>query len=86
MESCILATLKTTSDAQCQSVAIPAISSGIFEYPKRECADVLFGAVERFAKDHKNEKQSLQVVRFTNIDNDTVAVFRDEFKRRYLNI
>jgi len=64
-------------------VALPAISSGIFGFPRDLCAYHFFRAAEDFSKEHTKDK-SLKVVRFTNFDDLTVGYFVDEFKKRYL--
>jgi O-acetyl-ADP-ribose deacetylase len=71
-------TLKNAENFGCSSVAIPAISSGIFGFPKRLCAKTLFDTVETLArevKDKKEEREYLQVVRFTNFDKETYDIF-----------
>ena len=67
----------------CASVAIPAISSGIFKFPKKLCAKVLFLAVQNFAKEN-TECSYLKLVKFTNIDNETSDIFKYEFYMRYI--
>jgi O-acetyl-ADP-ribose deacetylase (regulator of RNase III) len=61
-----------------ESVAIPAISSGIFAYPKVECAKVMFDQVRKFSSTNPS---SLKLVRFTNLDDETYNIFMDELNR-----
>ena len=71
--------LKTTEGYGAKSVAIPAISSGIFGFPKKLCAKVLFDTVETFAIERKadeTQREYLKEVRFTNFDYETVDIFR----------
>jgi O-acetyl-ADP-ribose deacetylase len=67
-------------------VAIPAISSGIFGYPKDLCAYDIFQAIVNMAKDYKNDPQrqgNLKLIRLTNFDQETVGYFQREFDRRF---
>jgi O-acetyl-ADP-ribose deacetylase (regulator of RNase III) len=72
---------------KCKSVSIPAISSGIFGFPKPLCAKVLFDTVEDFVRENHEgvDKTSLRVVRFTNFDTETTIVFAKEFTKRYVD-
>lgn len=63
------------------SIAFPAISSGIFRFPKDRCAEILVGEAERFCAAHPDS--TLRDIRFTLIDDETVGVFRAEFRRRW---
>lgn len=56
------------------SVAVPAISSGIFGFPKARCAKVLFSAALDFFR--AEPKSSVEVIRLTNFDKATVEVFK----------
>jgi O-acetyl-ADP-ribose deacetylase len=49
----VLDTLRLAENYGCKSVALPALSSGIFGFPKRLCAKVMFDAVEKFAEKHQ---------------------------------
>lgn len=66
------------SECHCRllsSVAVPAISSGIFGFPKARCAKILFSAVLEFFR--TEPKSSVNLVRLTNFDKPTVEVFMD---------
>jgi O-acetyl-ADP-ribose deacetylase (regulator of RNase III) len=62
------------------SIALPAISSGIFGFPKDRCAAILVGEALAFCE--ANPASSVRDIRFTLIDDETVAHFRREFERR----
>jgi O-acetyl-ADP-ribose deacetylase (regulator of RNase III) len=64
-----------------RSVAMPAISSGIFGFPKDRCAEILLQAALDFCAGHPNSP--LREIRFTLIDDPTVEVFEAEFRRRF---
>ena len=90
MQSCIRNTLIWACNLECESVAIPAISSGIFGFPKTLCAKVLFKAAEDFALNIQAsgldplKAVKLRRIRFTNFDIETTTVFEGEFVERYL--
>ena len=78
MESlCLAAELKLSS------IALPAISSGIFGMPKNLCAQVMFKAIEEFSSSTDAKFSTLRDVRIVIIDDQTISVFREEFVRRY---
>lgn len=60
---------------QLSSIAVPAISSGIFGFPKTRCAKVLFSSALEFFR--AEPKSSVDLVRFTNFDKVTVEVFKE---------
>ncbi|HEX6027678.1 MAG TPA: macro domain-containing protein [Nitrososphaeraceae archaeon] len=60
------------------SISMPAISSGIFGFPKDRCARILINEVKRFLEDDSNTT-SIETVEFCIIDNETVDYFQKEF-------
>ncbi len=62
-------------------VSLPAISSGIFGFPKDLCAEVMVDAVVEYL-DHTPDTRITEV-RFTNIDLPTVAEFVRVFSARF---
>ena len=62
------------------SIAFPAISSGIFGYPKDRCAEVLLDTTVRFFEE--NPDASLREVRFCNFDEPTWSIFLKHFRNQ----
>ena len=68
---------------QLSSIALTAISSGIFGMPKDICAQVIFTAVEEFSESPNSEFSTLRDVRIVIFDEPTIRVFSEEFIKRY---
>ena len=67
-----------------KSIAIPAISSGIFGVPKDRCAKTLVDELIRVIKSSsipKSGASSLQIFEFCIIDEETLQHFKIEFDR-----
>jgi len=56
---------------------MPAISSGIFGFPKDKCAEILVEEAKNFLVN--NNITSLEIVEFCAIDDETVDYFKREF-------
>ena len=69
---------------QLSSIALTAISSGIFGMPKDICAEVMFAAIEEFSSSVDAEFSTLRDVRIVIIDKPTLSVFQEEFVKRYV--
>ena len=74
-------TLKKANELGCASVAIPAISSGIFGFPKPLCAKTFFYALCKFVEvaQKTNTELVLKTVRLCNFDEETCVIFRCQF-------
>ena len=79
--SAIFNTLKKANELECESVAIPAISSGIFGFPKPLCSKVFFYTLTKFVEvaQKNNITLKLKTVRLTNFDEETCVIFRCQF-------
>lgn len=64
-----------------KSVSIPAISSGIFGFPKDRCASILVEEVVYFLMSRFDET-AVKLVEFCIIDDETLAHFKNEFGRQ----
>ena len=67
--------------ADVNSIAIPAISSGVFGFPVDLCAKAIIEAVVEFCKD--NPTCILTDIHLTNNDAPTVKVFQEEMKKQF---
>ncbi len=81
LEVAVRACLEQAAAHQCQTLAIPAISTGIFRFPKATCASVMFRVIEQYAREVSNS--SLRVINLTNFDLETVQLFEQEFHKRF---
>ena len=66
-----------------KSISIPAISSGIFGFPKEECAKIMINTALEEIRSGKAEY--LQQIRFTNFDAETVKIFSSEMEETMKN-
>mmetsp|Transcript_2909 Transcript_2909/g.2496 ORF Transcript_2909/g.2496 Transcript_2909/m.2496 type:complete len:120 (+) Transcript_2909:427-786(+) len=80
--SCILESLSIADNISppVSSISFPAISSGIFGFPKELCAKIFFDAITSYI----NERPStnLRYIRLTNFDKQTATIFYDEIQTR----
>ena len=78
----IFNTLKKANDLNCESVSIPAISSGIFGFPKPLCAKVFFYTLTKFVElaQANNINLALKTVRLCNFDEETTIIFKCQFE------
>lgn len=81
--SATTAALEIAREKGLASIAFPAVSSGIFGFPKDRCARVMLGAVLRWAEEHP--KDAPRDLRFTIVDEETVAIFDAEMRRVFQN-
>lgn len=68
--------MKVASDVGLKSISIPAISTGIFGFPKQDAPKIFFKALKEFFRQHPGT--SLELVRFVNLDDVTSRLFLDE--------
>lgn len=79
LKSAVFSALKIASDKGLKSISMPAISSGIFGFPKDRCAKILVSESLYFLDKYKDS--SLEIIEFCIFDEDTLKYFKDEFER-----
>lgn len=75
LASAVRAALDLADAHALQSLSLPAISSGIFGFPKPLAAQAIWGAVLEYLNAHP--VSTLQEIRFCNIDAQMLALFED---------
>jgi len=82
LESAVLASLNIADGLKLKSVALPAISSGIFGYPVHESSKVIIDSIVKFLESKENDKQetSLEKIEVCLFDDATFGEFEKVFK------
>ena len=81
LRAAIRNSLELASDRKFKSISLPAISSGIFGFPKDKCAEILVKEAKNFLVNNNNIT-SIEIVEFCSIDDETV----DHIKREFANM
>eukprot|EP00455_Lapot_gusevi_P040535 TRINITY_DN4593_c0_g1_i1.p1 TRINITY_DN4593_c0_g1~~TRINITY_DN4593_c0_g1_i1.p1 ORF type:complete len:292 (+),score=55.49 TRINITY_DN4593_c0_g1_i1:96-971(+) len=58
-----------------RSISLPAISSGIFGFPKDRCARIMWDTALEYIRENHAKATCLREIRFTNFDDETVMFF-----------
>ncbi len=72
LRSAVRSALERASELGLRSISIPAISTGIFGFPKERGAEIILNEVVRFLRE---KDTSLEIVRLCNIDALTTDIF-----------
>jgi O-acetyl-ADP-ribose deacetylase (regulator of RNase III) len=81
LASAVQAALEIASQYKLQSISLPAISSGIFGFPKDRCARVILQTVSDYLT--QNPAGSVREVNLCNIDATTSQTFLAEAQQRF---
>jgi len=65
--------LRAADELKCGSISLPAISTGIFGFPKERAAGVIFAAIEKYFSNTQNS--NLKTVRILLFDDATIQPF-----------
>ena len=76
LASCYTNSLKLAVELGCREIAFPAISTGIYGYPKKEAAHIAYKTVEHFL----NSGNEIEV-RFVFHDSYNQEIFEETIKR-----
>ncbi len=77
LKNAVLNSLLLASQKKLRGISLPAISSGIFGFPKDRCAKILVGTSADFLKKHG--ESALEVIEFCIYDDLTLSYFKKEF-------
>ena len=79
LKNAVLSSLKLAESKGFKSISMPAISSGIFGFPKDRCAQILVGESKNYFEE--NPDTPLEVIEFCIFDDETLKYFNQEFNR-----
>jgi len=79
LRSAVRSSLLLASQKGLKSISIPAISSGIFGFPKDRCATVLIRETIHYIEE--NPGSSLELIEFCVYDDMTLGYFKKEFDK-----
>jgi len=81
LKKAINSVLALATEEKLRSISIPAISAGIFGFPKDRCAKILVGETVAFLK--RNPGAVLELVEFCIFDGEAFGFFRSEMETTY---
>jgi O-acetyl-ADP-ribose deacetylase len=78
LSAAVRGSLHVADELKLESISLPAISTGIFGFPKGRAADVTFKAIEHYFSEHA--ASGLKLVRVVLFDASTIDAFMDVWK------
>ena len=72
----VTGSLRVADELKCSSIAMPAISTGIFGFPKDRAAGIIFSSIENFLKSNSS---TLKIVKLVLFDKSTVDAFLEQW-------
>lgn len=79
LKSAVKSSLELASEKGLASISMPAISSGIFGFPKDRCAKILVNTSKDFLT--RNINSSIKAIEFCIFDEITLGFFKQEFDK-----
>ena len=77
LATAVSGSLHRADELKLESIAFPAISTGIFGFPKERAAKIIFAEIEKYFA--QNDKSGINLVRLTLFDLPTIEAFLGEW-------
>ncbi|MBI3170464.1 MAG: macro domain-containing protein [Chloroflexi bacterium] len=81
LHDAVTGSLQVADELKCQSISMPAISTGIFGFPKDRAAGIIFKAVAAYFE--KNTNSGVKQVRMVLFDQATIDEFLKVWKTQF---
>lgn len=78
LKNAVRNSLELASKKGFQSISMPAISAGIYRFPKEKCAKILISESKIFL--HENPKSPIDTIEFCIYDDETLFHFKKQFE------
>ena len=72
LSDAITGSLRVADELKCESTAMPAISTGIFGFPKERAAGIIFSEIEKY---FESNSSNLKIVKLVLFDQSSAGVF-----------
>jgi O-acetyl-ADP-ribose deacetylase len=72
--------LEVADELKCSSISFPAISTGIFGFPKERAAHVMFSTIENYFSHHQS---GIKLVRLVLFDEATINAYLETWRMDY---
>ncbi len=80
LSDAVTGSLRVADELKCSSIAMPAISTGIFGFPKDRAAGIIFSAIEKYFSENES---MLKIVKLVLFDKATVDIFIKSWKDKW---
>ena len=80
LSNAIKSCLELATQKAFKSISIPAISSGVFGFPKDRCAKILVNETINFLTRREDLPSNIKIVEFCLLDVETINAFKKEFE------
>jgi O-acetyl-ADP-ribose deacetylase (regulator of RNase III) len=77
LSDAVTGSLRVADELKCKSISMPAISTGIFGFPKDRAAGIIYKSIERYFSENKDS--GIEQVRIILFDDSSVKVFLDKW-------
>jgi len=81
LSEAVTGSLRVADELKCASIALPAISTGIFGFPKDRAAEIIFSAIEKYLS--FNPVSGIKIVKLVLYDMPTVDTFVEIWKDKW---
>ena len=71
--------LLRAQELKLESIAFPALATGVAAFPVNECADVMIGAVQQYAREHSTS--TVKLVRFVLFGDTDYHTFQNALQQ-----
>ena len=79
LNAAVKGSLEVADQLKCSSISFPAISTGIFGFPKERAADIIFSAIKKYFLHHES---GIKLIRLVLFDDATIRAFMDVWSEK----
>ena len=81
LSNAVTGSLRVADELKCTSIALPAISTGIFGFPKERAAGIILSAIETYFEG--NPSSGIKIIKLVLFDSASVDVFVRVWQSRW---